>query len=215
VGAVKPPSPLPYKKELTKMKIKDIGAIQIGYLFRDKIQPDMNGVFQIIQIKDIADPDNFTASRFSKINMDRDPERYLVKKGDVLFLSRGQRNIATAINVTLENTIVPSYFFILKIHNEQISPEYIAWYINQPFAQKYLQSNARRGTHMPMVGRSEFEEMPIDIPPLEIQHKIVGLNKLRKQESRIIKELEEKRTQLIQTKCLKAVKHFSKKKRGA
>jgi hypothetical protein len=197
------------------MKIKDIATIQIGFLFRDKIQPNMNGTYQIIQIKDIADPNNFTASGFSKINMDRDPEKYLVKKGDVLFLSRGQRNVATAINVNVENTIVPSYFFILKIHNKQISPEYIAWYINQPVAQKYLQSNARRGTHMPMVGRSEFEEMPIDIPPLEIQQKIVGANKLQAQESRILKELEEKRSQLVQLICLKAVKHFSKEKRGA
>jgi len=195
-----------------KKKIKEIADIQIGYQFRGKIEADPNGTYKVIQIRDIDEFQNLGATDLYKINLKYDAERYLVNKGDILFLARGHRNYAIPIKDTLENTIAASYFFILRLRNENILPEYLAWFIKQAPAQAYLHNIARRGTHMPMVPKSAFENMPIDIPDLETQETIITVDNLLEKERSLLSQLQEKRTQFIKAVCLKAIKENYKNK---
>ena len=141
-----------------------------------------------------------------KINLKRSVDRYLVNMGDVLFLSRGHRNFATAIDIPMKNTIAAGHFFILKFDTLKILPEYLAWYINQPPAQKFLKSMAKRGSHMPIIGKSEFEQLKVNIPPLQVQEKIIKLSKLLQQEDELLEKIKEKRGQIIQSICLNAAR---------
>jgi restriction endonuclease S subunit len=129
-----------------------------------------------------------------------------VNKGDVLFLSRGQRNFAFAVMSDLENTIAPGYFFILRKKLDNILPEYLAWSINQAPAQRYLKNMARRGTHMPIIGKSEFGLMSVNIPDLTTQKTIVKLSELKKKEHFLLEQIQEKRSRLLQKVCLKAAR---------
>jgi len=190
-------------------KIKHIVDIQIGYQFRGRIEPISGGTHQVIQIKDFDDDRKLDVSGLYKVIPDRSPKRYLVSKGDILFLSRGQKNFAFPIKLYLKSTIAASYFFILKLKTENVLPEYLAWYINQRTAQNYLHSIARRGSHMPMVPKSAFEQLKVDLPSLVIQEKIVKLDGLREKEQSLINNLKKKRGLLVQSVCLKAARHKS------
>ena len=97
-------------------------------------------------------------------------------------------------------------FFILKFDASKILPEFLAWYINQSPAQKYLQSMAKRGSHMPIIGKSEFEDLKIEMPALSVQEKIVKLNNLLQKEINLIELIKEKRNQLVQSICLSAAR---------
>lgn len=187
------------------MRLKDFSTIQIGYQHNKKINPISDGI-KIIQIKDIDSNHNITPDSMFRIKPKRKRlvDRYLVNKGDVLFLSRGHRNFATAIDIPVENTIAAGHFFILKFDTSKILPEYLAWYINQPPAQKFLKSMAKRGSHMPIIGKSEFEQLKVNIPPLQVQEKIVKLSKLLQQEDELLEKIKEKRGQIVQSICLKA-----------
>ena len=158
----------------------------------------------LFQIKDIYNNRNIIPDSIYKINPKRLVDRYLVNKGDVLFLSRGHRNFATTIYIPMKNTIAAGHFFILKFDTSKILPEYLAWYINQPPAQKFLKSMAKRGSHMPIIGKSEFEQLEVNIPPLQVQEKIVRLSNLLQQENELIENIKEKRKQIVQSICLKA-----------
>ena len=186
------------------MKLKDIADIQIGFQLSTKIEPVQDGTHKIIQIKDIDNNRNIIPDSIYKINPKRLVDRYLVNKNDVLFLSRGHRNFATAIDIPMKNTIAAGHFFILKFDTAKILPEYLAWYINQPPAQKFLKSMAKRGSHMPIIGKSEFEQLKVDIPPLQVQEKIVKLSKLLQREDELLEKIKEKRGQIVQSICLKA-----------
>lgn len=99
-----------------------------------------------------------------------------------------------------------SHFFVLKIKDKQILPDYLAWYINQPPAQEYLHINARQGTHMPLIPMSAFKGLTVEIPSVETQRSIVELSGLMGQEKKLLARLEEKRSRLIGEVCMKAAK---------
>lgn len=194
-----------------KQKIKEIADIQIGYQFRGKIEADPKGTHKVIQIRDFDAQQNLLVDGLYKVTPKYDAERYLVDKGDVLFLARGHRNYAIPLKNSLENTIAASYFFILRLKNENILPEYLAWFIKQSPAQAYLHNIARRGTHMPLVPKSAFEEMPVDIPDIATQRTIIKLDNLLEKERSLLYKLQEKRTLFLHAICLKAAKKRDKK----
>ena len=189
-----------------KKKITEIADVQIGYQFRKKIEPADDGTNRVIQIRDFDENHTLNRECLSRVRIDKSTEQYLIHQGDVLFLSRGHRNWAAPIIDELQNTVAVGHFFVIKVRNEIILPEYLAWYINQSPAQEYLHNIARRGTHMPLVTLSAFKGLPVDVPDMATQHRIVELSRLMEREKKLLAELQEKRLLLIKTISLKAIK---------
>ena len=189
-----------------KLKIKDIADIQIGYQFRKKIEPVTDGTHALVQMRDFNDHNNLNYSELSRVKLAELPDKYLVNQNDVLFLSRGHSNFAFPITDPLESTIAASYFFILKVRSDKVLPEYLAWYINQSPAQGYLHNIARRGTHMPLIPKSIFENLKVYVPDIETQKNIIELNGLLNREKELLERLLEKRSLLIRSLSIKAAK---------
>lgn len=194
-----------------KTHVADIADINIGYQFRAKIEPAADGAYPVIQIRDFDEHRFLNTDGLMRVEIDKPAEQYQIRRGDVLFLSRGHRNWAAPIVHDLNNAIAVSHFFVLKIKSADVLPEYLAWYINQAPAQEYLHSNARHGTHMPLVPMSAFKGLTVEIPSVETQKKIVELHKLMEKEKKLLIELEGKRSRLISEACLKAAKSKKEK----
>lgn len=197
-----------------KKKITEIADIQLGYQFRKKIEPVDNGTHWVIQIRDFDENHILNKEALFRVRIDKPLEQYLIHQGDVLFLSRGNRNWAAAIVVDLKDTVAVSHFFVIKRKNATILHEYLAWYMNQTPAQEYLHNIARRGTHMPLVTLSAFKGLTIDVPDMATQHRIVELSRLMEKEKKLLTELHEKRLLLINTLSLKAIKTRKEKQYG-
>lgn len=189
-----------------KKKITEIADIQIGYQFRKKIEPADDGTNRVIQIRDFDESHILNNEGLSRVRIDKPMEQYLIRQGDVLFLSRGRRNWAAPIVDELQDAVAAGHFFVIKMSDEIILPEYLAWYINQSPAQEYLHSIARRGTHMPLVTLSAFKGLSVDVPDMATQHRIVELSRLMEREKKLLAELQEKRLLLINAISLKAIK---------
>jgi hypothetical protein len=190
-----------------KTPLKRLAKVQIGFQPRCRIEPDPKGVCQIIQIRDLDEEGGLRTEGLCRITPDGpNHSRYQVNQGDVLFLSRGNRNVATLVGAKLHNTIAAGYFFILKLDNTIILPEYLAWYINSPPAQQFIQTVARRGTYMAVVPKSALEDLEVDIPSLRTQEAIVALEKLSAKERSLLQKLEQRRSELISAYCLQAAK---------
>ena len=156
-------------------------------------------------MKDFDESRRLATENLTPFCPERDPSRYLVNKSDVLFLSRGQRNFAYAINKPVHDTVAASYFFILRLKNGNILPEYLAWYINQVPAQEFLYRTAKRGSHMPIVPKAAFELLEIPIPPIETQRTIVEIEQLMGLEQELGEEITFKRELLVRAMCLKKI----------
>ena len=194
-----------------RQKIKDLAEIQIGYQHRGQIEEDYDQSHRIIQIKDITEDRRLNDRNLYTVTPKGSSERYLVEKGDVLFLSRGHRLYAVPILSHHRDTIAAYYFFILRLHENTVLPEYLAWYIEQAPAQKFLKTQSG-GSHMPMIGKTMFEELEIDIPSLETQERILELEALRKKEESYLNQITRLRKRLVQGICLGAARGTDNRK---
>ena len=190
---------------MTQTKLKELAEVSAGYHVREGISPASTGNHRVIQMKDILPDHSLLTSSLYMVNPDRTPERYTVRRGDLVFQARGEENFATPIEEELSNTIASGHFYILRLKTGAINSRFLAWYINQAPAQNHL-SRFFQGTSTRMVPRQALEEMPIDTPPLKVQETIVKLHQLSLREHALLDELKRKRSLLIGATCLQAIR---------
>ena len=176
--------------------IKAIAEVRVGYNFREKIINTENGNFRILQIRDIDKDGNISLSSISRVNIYNPIKEYIARKGDILLQNRGERTNAIVIEDEFNDLIVSSHFFIIR-PKFNIKSEYLAWYINSKIGQRYIKS-CRRGSYILSIPKDSLIEMPVIVPPLDIQEKIVKLDKLVRLNDKLSRELILKKNILAQ-----------------
>jgi restriction endonuclease S subunit len=183
--------------------LRDLVTIRSGRLFRGKIEPDPTGHYQVIQIGDIDVERKLSYQDLTRISLRDIKPSQLVQKGDVLFISRGMRKHAVAITEELDNVITTSQIFILRPY-ERLLPEYLAWYLNQLPAQRYLEEHSS-GTNVSLINMEAFGKLPVRTPKLDIQEKIVQIYELSVRERELTELILQKRCALIEMSLLAAI----------
>jgi Type I restriction modification DNA specificity domain len=185
-------------------KVKEISEIrQAGFAFRGRIEAVSDGQYQVLQIKDIGQNNEILSDSLIRANANVRPI-HLVKKDDVLFASRGANRRAAFVENEMPNTIFIAQIFALRGLDQIINPAYLAWFINQKPAQDYLEFNSS-GSHIQNITIEVFENLPVIIPPLETQRKIVEIHHLWLREKELVKQISEKRSQVIEKVLLSAI----------
>ncbi len=183
--------------------LKDIATIRSGYLFRGRIEPDAGGQYQVVQIGDIKPDARMSNGVLVRVSLPDVKTTQIIEKGDVLFISRGPRKQAVAITNGLENAIATSQFFVIR-PAEMVLPEYLAWYINQRPAQRYIEEHST-GTSASLINLEALKTLPVETPPLETQARIVQIHELSLRERELIEAIQNKRRALIEILLLKAI----------
>ena len=187
------------------MKLNKIAKIQSGYISRYRIVPNEDGSCLLMQAKDVdADQLSYRADALVRFSPRLSGKDWFLKRGDILFMARGVRNFSVLIDKLPSNVLAAACFFVVRIGNSEILPEYLSWYLNQLPVEKYLKRFSGRGVHMPVVRRAVLENIDIPLPPAETQKKVSELNKLLQTEQALYKKLAEKRKHLMTGICLKA-----------
>jgi restriction endonuclease S subunit len=128
--------------------------------------------------------------------LDALPTRYLVAVGDVLFRSRGDRNTATALDDRFtEPSVAVLPLIVLRPNLRLVVPEYLAWALNQPAAQRHFAA-AARGTSIRMVPKSSLDDLQLDVPGLDTQRRIVAIAALAAHETKLLHQLAKTKTDL-------------------
>lgn len=196
-------------KNTTLKKILQGEGISSGYSFRGKIEDDPNGELKVIQLKDLINDYTTIGEECYKISMEGIKDKYLLKEGDILFISKGQNN--NAIVYTEENTrglyMASSALFVITVNPVKANPKYIAWYINQLPVQNYIKQNLA-GTYTPTVNLKVVENIPLRLPDLEIQFKIASLGALAIKEKLLYAKVKELRGQLINNQLLNHINNI-------
>ena len=190
-------------KNTTLKTILQGEGISSGYSFRGKIEDDPNGVLKVIQLKDLINEYTVIGDECYKVSAEGIKEKYILKDGDILFISKGQNNNAVAFSShnTQGTFIASSALFVIEVNRTEANPNYIAWYINQLPVQNYIKQNLT-GTYTPTVNRKVVENIPIQLPALEEQTKIAALGNLAVQEKTLHTKILECREILINNQLL-------------
>jgi restriction endonuclease S subunit len=183
--------------------LKDIATIRSGYLFRERIEPDPQGEYQVIQIGDLSDEARLSDGALTRISLTEIKPSHLVQKGEVLFISRGQSKRAVAVMKKLNNAIATSQLFVLQ-PKESVMGEYLAWYINQRPAQRYLEEKST-GTNVSLINMEAMGKMPLQVPSLGTQRRIVEIQRLSRREDELIESIQSRRREIIELSLLSMI----------
>lgn len=176
------------------MRLPDVCVIQIGYTARGKLEPAADGVLAI-QLRDVSETAVHIA-QLQHVHVEDRVDRYLVQAGDVLFRSRGERNTATALDERfVAPAIAVSPLMALRPDRTLIIPEYLAWALNQPQAQRHFDATAQ-GTGIRMVPKASLDDLQIDVPDLTTQRSIVMIDGLATREAALMHLLADRKRDL-------------------
>jgi len=179
------------------MRLADACTIHTGYTARGRLEPAATGGVLAIQLRDISPEGLVDPEQLTRVQLDGLADRYFVRTGDVVFRSRGERNTASALDERLQEpalAVLP--LMVLRPKREVVTPEYLAWAINQPPAQRHFDS-AARGTNIRMIPRSSLDDLELDVPDIETQGKIVVVDALAERERELTRLAADTRRKMI------------------
>ncbi|QAA80817.1 hypothetical protein EI546_03325 [Aequorivita sp. H23M31] len=192
------------KKTVLKRIVISDGIVS-GYSFRGKIKGSLNGDLRVVQLKDMENDYSDIGNDCTYIDGSDIKEKYYLEVGDILFISKGANNFATVYDLKDGvATVASSVFYVIKVDTAQANPYYVAWYINKKRVQQYFTTHAS-GTYSLSINKEVVEDIPLMLPPLDIQRKIAKVAELAQKEQYIYTALKEKRNQLIETQLLKVI----------
>lgn len=182
-------------------------ALFSGYSFREKIEHNPNGDTGILQMKDIKDHYlSFDYQNIDKVSNFLFKEKFYLQKNDILFVSKGINNFAIAVEKVNFKIVPSATFFVIRVEEKKIIPEYLVWYINQKEAQNYF-NEKKAGTYVPNLNKQDIMELPIKVPPLKIQKAIAKTAVLLNKEIEILDKIKSYRKELIQNQLLNLIKN--------
>ena len=179
------------------MRLAEFSNIHSGYTARGKLEPLSEGGVPAMQLRDVGADSEVLGPMLQRYDLGALSDRYYVRGGEVVFRSRGEPNTAVAVGDSLlEPTVVVVPLVIVRPDSSRIIPEYLAWAINQPDAQRRLAAEAQ-GTSLRMIPMAALENLDIPVPDLSTQKRIVELSALTRREARLLRELAVRREDLM------------------
>ncbi|MDY0207532.1 MAG: restriction endonuclease subunit S [Pseudomonas sp.] len=174
------------------MELQHIADVSAGYPFRGKIPEVVDSSVIAIQMKDIS-PDAhiiWNTCTPTKLTGKREPG-YLLPS-DILVAARGNRNYAVQVgevmHVDCHQAVAAPHFFVVRIKQNNVLPEFLAWLLNQAPSQRYFEQNAE-GSMAKSIRRSVLDSTPIVIPSLSKQRTIAAIANTLSAEKTLLQDL--------------------------
>lgn len=135
--------------------------------------------------------------------------RYILHLGDVLFASKGRDPFAVVYKGSALPLVPSSSFTVVRIKDPNVlTSDYLCWYLNLPKTQLALHSMAK-GTSMPSISTSELAGLPITVPNIETQQRIIHGMDLHAKRAALTNRLQELNQNFLQAQLLQLAKQRS------
>lgn len=184
-----------------KALIKDITHIQTGLFAK----PSGIGELVYLQSKHFDEYGQLNAVLHPDLLADGISEKHLLKDGDVLFAAKGTKNFAAVFENHNEPSVASTSFFVIRLANKKLLPQYLAWVLNSRTMQAMLKGQAI-GTSIPSISKQVLENLEIVIPSIATQKAILQITKLRNKEKLLKKKIEILREKQLQQQIINAIK---------
>lgn len=184
-----------------RARLADYVDIQAGHPFRGSVPEDRDGKAFALQMRDITPDGVVDWSLLTRTSLEAHKNAAWLQAGDVVFVARGQRNYALCLEEVPVPAVCSQYFFLLKVRSPALLPGFLAWQINRAPAQRYLAKNAE-GSDQLSIRRGVLEGVPLVVPQLEEQQRIVALARDARRERQLLEALIRNREQQLEALAL-------------
>jgi restriction endonuclease S subunit len=168
-----------------KTTIKHIASIQTGVFAK----PVVKGEIAYLQPKYYDENGVLIASLQPDLNAEGISDKHILKQGDVLFASKGTKNFAVLFNDSLLPAVASTSFFVIRLQEQNVLPEFLTWFLNQPHTLGFLKRRAK-GTSMASISKAVLADLEISIPDIHTQKLILKVYQLRNSEKALKQQIE-------------------------
>lgn len=183
----------------TTVKLSDVVDVKTGFPLRKAAEEDRHGDAMLVQMKDVDPLGGINWSHVLKISTagSRNPD--WLKENDVLFVGRGSRFFAVHVKKAQEHSLASPHFYVLRIKKaEKVLPKFIVWYLNSQIAQKFYITN-QEGSALPYISRKTLDTLPLQLPDIETQKKIISAYECWREQKQLLEELTNTKDMYINT----------------
>ena len=146
----------------------------------------------VIQMRNV-ESDSVDWSSLKRVTLPSKRQPDYLAAGDVIFTTRGRRNSALALRDVQGLVVCSPHFFVLRVTEPSyLTPEFLAWQINQKPAQDYFQQ-AATGSYILNITRAAIEGLAVTIPAIPLQSHVVALAEAAQHERQLLNELMDNR----------------------
>ncbi|MHB8764584.1 MAG: restriction endonuclease subunit S [Deferrisomatales bacterium] len=171
------------------VRLMDCAEVSPGFSTKGALRDEPGGTHQVVMGKHLTQgiPYVYREEDRLRITPDRPLDRYELRPGDILYMSRGVGTYPVLIESVPEHTVAPSTFFIVT-PMPNVVPAYLVWCLEQAPTDSALTA-LRTGAGTPTIPRTGFMEIPIPLPDLATQHRIAELWRLQNREIHLRQQL--------------------------
>ena len=176
---------------MSLINLKNLATLMAGHPLRGSIENVPDGDIAVVQMKDVNPEGRINLAQLYRVVLSGRKKPDYLRKGDILFVGRGYRIFAVLVDKDLERTVAGPHFFIISVKPNKgggVRPDYLTWYLNHKQAQRYFSQHVA-GTALPHINRSALEDLPIVVPPLEVQARIVKAHDCHLKEKALLEKL--------------------------
>jgi hypothetical protein len=179
----------------------NLADIHPGYPFRGSLPLSAEGEVFVVQFRHTVVGkrlDDARGEHLDRATLTGRKQPTYLRPGDILFMAKGVRNNAALIEDVPPNTVcTPNFYHIrLKPVIENLIPAFLAWQLNHLDAQRYFAVCAQ-GSAAFSITKSQLENLPITIPPIEQQRLMVNLADAATREQQLLNKLINNRQRMI------------------
>ncbi|GCD52599.1 restriction endonuclease subunit S domain-containing protein [Acetobacter pasteurianus] len=181
-----------------KMDLVAVASISAGHPFRGRIDPVAGVETAVVQMRDTSSSGvDWTSCVRTEVTGRREPD--WLRPGDILFPARGNVSLAVLIDERIGSlqAVAAPHFFLLRVTRSDVLPAYLAWWLNQEPAQRYLEQNSQSSTLVRNIARPVLEATPVVLPSLSRQEQIVGLANAMLREEELLHRLRQTNQQIM------------------
>ena len=168
--------------------LSDAALVSAGYPFRGKLPENVVSSVLAVQMKDVCQDDGVRWHSCLPVNLTGKKKPEWLEVGDILFVVRGNANYSVLVDRLPpggEKAVASPYFYRVRTNNDELTPEYLVWWLNQSICQRYFEKNAE-GSFTKNVRRSVLENAPLAIPSLDKQRTIALIAQTLKRERSLL-----------------------------
>jgi restriction endonuclease S subunit len=156
-----------------RQPLNHIANIRTGHTFRGRIVENPVGEVPVVQIRDLRRCLWIASDQLSRIERPKEKSVAPARPGDILLPARGEHYHAAILQGD-EPAIATNQLYILEPKSKRVNTEFLGWYLNQRAAQHYFKTH-RSGSNISMLNITSLGALPVPLPTIDIQDKIVRL----------------------------------------
>lgn len=137
------------------------------------------GEYPYIRMNNITYNGKLDLSDLKYIDIEDDElEKYIVRKGDVLFNRTNSLELIgkTCVFDLDEPMIIAGYIIRIRLIDE-VLPIYLSTFLNSDYGKKLLRSMAKGAVNQVNINAQELKSIKVLIPPIELQNEFAGFVK--------------------------------------